>query len=238
MAKAKPWMIVIAGPNGAGKSTFYDQVLKDDPFFKKAEFINLDNEAKELAGEDGDVNDFMFEAGRNIRNRLREKMEKKQTFIYETTASGRTHLKLIEMAKEEGFNIASIFIGLSSAHLSYLRVQQRVRNGGHDVATDDIERRFPNIMKRFPDMLRLSDVSMAFDNSKKTPYELIFMMDERKLLVFHTYPKWMNTALKGRKTRKDMVHITKEDFLSMNDKKRMDMTKRIFKSLEEVETTK
>ena len=48
----------------------------------------------------------------------------------------------------------------------------------------------------------------------------------------------MNTALKGRKTRKDMVHITKEDFISMSDQKRADMTKRIFKSLEEVETTK
>lgn len=231
--KKQPWMIVIAGPNGAGKSTFYDKVLSSDPFFKNVEFINLDIEAKNLAGEDGDVNEFFFEAGRYVRQRLNDRLEKRETFIYETTASGKTHLKLIEQAKEKGFKVAFIFIGLSSVQLSYLRVQERVKNGGHDVPADDIERRFPNIMKHFPDILKISDISIAFDNSKKTPYELIFMMDERKLLVFHNYPKWMNTALKGRKTRKDMLHITKEGFLNMTGEKRQDITRWIFKHLED-----
>ena len=238
MARGKPWMIIIAGPNGAGKSTFYEQILKNDPFFKKVEFINLDNEAKKLAGEEGDVNERMFDAGRNISVRLRERMNKKKTFIYETTASGRTHLKIINEAKEHGYNIASIFIGLSSFQLSYLRVQQRVKNGGHDVPFEDVERRFPNIMKRFPDMLTLSDIAIAFDNSKKTPYELIFIMDERKFLIFHSYPKWLNNALKGRKTRKNMMHITKEDFVSMSDNKKLDVTNRIFSNLQDVDLSK
>ena len=233
MSNKQPWMIILAGPNGAGKSTFYEKVLSSDPFFKNAEFINLDIEAKNLAGEDGDVNDFFFEAGRYVRSRLDDKLEKRETFIYETTASGRTHLRLVDQAKKKGFKVAFIFIGLSSVQLSHLRVQERVKNGGHNVPVDDIERRFPNIMKHFPDILKISDISIAFDNSKKTPYELIFMMDERKLLIFHNYPKWMNTALKGRKTRKDMIHITKEDFLNMTGEKRANITRRIFKHLED-----
>ena len=207
------WMIVLCGPNGAGKSTFYENFLKNDPFFKKAEFLNLDNEAAELAGTHGDVNLVMLEAGRNIRERLHEKMRKHESFIYETTGAGRTHLRLIAHAQEEGFKVVSVFIGLSSAQLSLLRVKGRVENGGHDVPVEDIERRFPNIMKNFPEMLKLSDFSVAFDNSKKSPYELIFMMDERKLMVFHSYPRWLNSALKGRQTSKEMVHITKEDFI-------------------------
>lgn len=230
MAK-EAWMIVIYGPNGAGKSTFYDSVLKNDPFFKKADFVNLDIEAARLAGENGNPDDVMFEAGRNIYGKLDEKLKKHETFIYETTSSGRAHLRLIEKARNQNFKVASIFIGLSSVTLSMLRVKARVNNGGHNVPPDVIERRFPNILKNFPDMLKVSDISLAFDNSKKTPYELIFMMDERKLLVFHTYPQWMKTALKGRKTHKEVVHITKEEFSQMSPKKIAGITNKVFKLL-------
>ena len=81
-------------------------------------------------------------------------------------------------------------------------------------------------------MLKVSDISLAFDNSKKSAYELIFMMDERKLLVFHSYPRWLNTALKGRRTSKEMIHITKEDFVHMKQDKITKMTQRIFKTLQ------
>ena len=68
-------MIVICGPNGAGKSTFYEKFFKPDPFFKNVDFVNLDIEAARLAGENGDVNEVMLDAGRNIRNTLKEKMK-------------------------------------------------------------------------------------------------------------------------------------------------------------------
>ena len=218
MAKER-WVIVIYGPNGAGKSTFYENFLKTDPFFKEVDFINLDVEAAKLSGGNQSPDAVMFEAGRNIKNRIEEKLENRETFIYETTSAGRTHFKVIEKARSLGYKIASVFVGLSSAKLSLLRVKERVNNGGHDVSPEVIERRFPNVMKNFPEMLRLSDIAVAYDNSGKNPYQLIFMMDRRKLFVFHSYPKWLDSALKGRKTRKKIVHITKEKIGEMDAKK-------------------
>ena len=226
MAKER-WMIVIYGPNGAGKSTFYENFLKTDPFFKKVDFINLDVEAAKLSGGEQSPDDVMFEAGRNIKIRITEKLENRETFIYETTSAGRSHFKIIEKAHELGYKIASVFIGLSSAKLSLLRVKERVNNGGHDVSPEVVERRFPNVMKNFPEMLRLSDIAVAFDNSGKNPYQLIFMMDRRKLWVFHSYPKWLDAALKDRKTRKKIVHITKEKVGEMDKEKIEDIAEKV-----------
>lgn len=235
MMTKQPWMIVICGPNGAGKSTFYDNFLKDDPFFKKVDFINLDIEAARLSDDNNTVDDVMFEAGRNIKDRLADRMKNHETFIYETTSAGRSHFKIIKQARELGFKVASVFIGLSSSKLSLLRVKERVNNGGHDVPPDVIEHRFPNVMNNFPEMLKLSDISVAYDNSGKDPYKLIFMMDTRKLFVFHSYPKWLDSALKGRKTRKEIVHVTKEEINQMSPNKIQNMVKKVFSALNQNE---
>ena len=231
--KPEKWMIIICGPNGAGKSTFYETFLKNDPFLGKVDFINLDVEAALLSDENNTIEDVMIDAGRNIKNKITEKLQSTETFIYETTSAGRSQFKFMEQAHQLGFKIASVFIGLSSAQLSMLRVKERVENGGHDVPTDIIERRFPNVMKNFPEMLKLSDVSVAFDNSHKTPYQLIFMMDRRKLWVFHSYPKWLEAALKDRKTSKKIVRITKEEVDQMSKEKIEGMTKKILNTFNE-----
>ncbi len=226
-----PYMIMIAGPNGAGKSTFYKQILSKDPFFEKVEFINLDNLAKEMAGENEDPNNFMLPAAKIISERLTKKIKKKKSFIYETTSAGVTHLKIMQAAKNKGFKITTIFIGLSSAELSHLRVQQRVTEGGHNVPPEDIERRYPKIIKNFPEMLKISDISAVFDNSGKNPFKLIFLMDESKFWIFHRYPKWLNKSLEERKTQKDMIHITNKAFKSMPAEKSATLIKCIFQQL-------
>ena len=223
------WMVIIAGPNGAGKSTFYEQILKEDPLFKKAAYLNLDNVAKEMAPEGEDPNKYMIEAGKVIISELEKKIKNKTSFIYETTSSGRVHLKYMDKAKEKGFKIATIFIGLANVELSHLRVQQRVANGGHNVPAKDIERRYPNVIQNFPDMLKKSDVSAVFDNSGKTPFKLIFLMDETKFFVFHNYPKWAEKSLKNRKTKKDMIHITNESFRKLPKEKISNMINCVFK---------
>ncbi|MBP5215321.1 MAG: AAA family ATPase [Alphaproteobacteria bacterium] len=224
-----PWMIVVCGPNGAGKSTFYRDILSEDPFVKNAEFINLDNEAAEMAEKSGkSVDEVMNEAGRKIIRRIDEKLENRQTFIYETTSSGRAHLNIMKKAKEHNFDIATVFIGLSSADLSVFRVKQRFMNGGHDVPIETIERRFPKIMNNFPDVLKVSDLSLAFDNSMESPFELIFIMDEKNLLIFQDYPQWLESALKGRKTSKEIIHISKEDIDFSNKENISILTERIF----------
>lgn len=225
------WMVIIAGPNGAGKSTFYEKVLKVDPLLKKAPSINMDNIAKEIANGD-DPNKHLVDAGKIVIRELEKKLKSKKSFIYETTSSGRLHLKYMDRAKKAGFKIATIFIGLSSVELSHLRVQQRVREGGHNVPAEDIERRYPNIIKNFPEMLKRSDVSAVFDNSGKTPFKLIFLMDESKLFIFRSYPKWVEGSLKERKTSKEIIRITSDKLKKMTPERISNMINCIFQQIQ------
>ena len=87
----QPWCVILAGPNGSGKTTFYDQILKNDPMFQKATFINSDLIGKDLARISGktDSNEFIIHAGRIALNLINHKIYKQDSFIYETTSSGK-----------------------------------------------------------------------------------------------------------------------------------------------------
>ena len=228
MAKKQPWMIVLCGPNGAGKTTFYEKVLKDDPFFKKVDFINWDNVAARFAAEGANITRAYRSAGVIISNALDSKLQNHESFIYETTSAGRAHLGLIEDAQKNGFKIVSFFIGLSSPELSHLRVQSRVQNGGHSISAKDIERRFPLIMKNFPEMLKVSDYSVVFDNSGKSPFKPIFVMDQRQWFLFHRYPRWLGKLDIDR----NVIRITKEKFTSMKPKKITNLIQRVFSQID------
>ena len=191
----------------------------------------MDNIAKEIANGD-DPNKHLVDAGKIVIRELEKKLKSKKSFIYETTSSGRLHLKYMDRAKKAGFKIATIFIGLSSVELSHLRVQQRVREGGHNVPAEDIERRYPNIIKNFPEMLKRSDVSAVFDNSSKTPFKLIFLMDESKLFIFRSYPKWVEGSLKERKTSKEIIRITSDKLKKMTPERISNMINCIFQQIQ------
>ncbi len=198
-------MVIIAGPNGAGKSTFYDKIIKDDPLMKNAPFINLDNIAKDLSAPDQNPNDNMLSAGKITYEEVEKHIANRCSFVYETTSSGKVHLRFMEQARQQNFKIATIFIGLSDPALSYWRVQSRVIKGGHNVPYEDIMRRYPKIMKNFPEMLKRSDIAAVFDNSSHEPYKLIFLMDDKAFRIFYQYPSWLKESIRERKTRKDMV---------------------------------
>lgn len=195
IATKQPTMLLLLGPNGAGKSTFYNTFLAEDPFFKDFTFINPDIIAKELSNSEEDPNNYLIEAGKIASNHLKDHFYNGQSFIYESTAAGRTPLKLLRLTKEHNYNTAVIFVGLSNPKLSLLRVLQRVRGGGHNIPPEDIERRYPRILKNLPDLIVESDISIIFDNSEKQPYQPIIMVDDNTITYFNKYPKWLRTDL-------------------------------------------
>ena len=219
MKKRKhPWMVIIAGPNGAGKSTFYDLVIKDDPLMKNAPFINMDNIAKEISEPDENPNDNMLSAGKITYEEVEKHLESRTSFVYETTSSGKVHLRFMDAARKKGFKIATVFIGLSDPWLSYWRVRARVASGGHDVPYKDLTRRYPKIMKNFPEMLKRSDIAGVFDNSGPEPFKLIFLMDDKAFRIFYKYPRWLAESIKERKTSKDMIIMRSAlDIHNLND---------------------
>lgn len=232
MSKKQNWLVIIAGPNGAGKSTFYEKFLQKDPLFSKAPFVNLDNYAKEMAeDEGGNPEEYLLQAGRTVRNNINENFKKNRNFIYETTASGLTHLRIMEEAKKHGYKVATIFIGLSKVELSHLRVAKRVDEGGHSVPTEDIERRYPRVIKNFPDMLARSDLAAVFDNSSKEAYKLIFLMDEYNFRIFYKYPRWVKEAIQDRKTSKNFILVSTSELKKSKKEKIKKIIEDVFKNV-------
>ena len=74
--------------------------------------------------------------------RIRELVEQKVSFAFETTLSGRSYRQLIPKWSESGFRVVLLFLWLPSSDLAVERVDVRVRQGGHNIPEPDVRRRF------------------------------------------------------------------------------------------------
>jgi predicted ABC-type ATPase len=72
-----------------------------------------------------------------------------KSFAFETTLSGRAYLKHIKKWQAAGYWIELIFLQLNHPDEAVARVQQRVRQGGHDIPEIVIRRRFSAGLENF-----------------------------------------------------------------------------------------
>jgi predicted ABC-type ATPase len=163
----KPRLVILAGPNGAGKTTISKYLLPDA--YGITEFVNADRIAAGLSAFAPEA--VAFEAGRIMLRRIDTLLTKKASFSFETTLASKTFTKLILRAKAEGYRVELIYVALPTAQLAKRRVAARVREGGHAIPDDVIERRFfrslDNLMHRYR---LLVDDWVVYDNSEtKTP---------------------------------------------------------------------
>ena len=174
-----PTCWIVAGPNGAGKTTFALEYLPRIAGCRI--FVNADLIADGLAPlapermrvAAGRI--FLREIGRNISAR--------GDFGFETTLSGRAHLRLVRRLKTDGWRVELIYLALPSVEVAALRVAERVRHGGHDIPLPDIERRFVRSLDRlFGDYLTLVDRAVCFFNVGPTP-RLVFTQEGEQRVV-------------------------------------------------------
>lgn len=131
-------IIIIAGPNGAGKTTFAREFLPLEagcPVFINADLIaaGLAPFAPESAA---------IAAGRLVLDLIRQHVNRRESFAFETTLSGRGYIRSIEMWKQLGYRVELIFLALPDAQFAQERVALRVSQGGHSIPDEVIERRF------------------------------------------------------------------------------------------------
>jgi len=110
-------------------------------------------------------------AGKTALSRVQQYITSQQSFIVESTISGRVYLRYLNNAKQVGFKTILIYVALSSADLSAERVAMRVSLGGHSIPAEDIIRRYPKSMQNLKEHIRLCDLAYIYDNSQD--YELI-----------------------------------------------------------------
>lgn len=159
-AEKHPVCYIVAGPNGAGKTTFALRYLPHIVACKN--FINADEIARGVSPLDFESG--LLQASRIFLQSLAHKVALRETFAFETTLSGRAYIPQIKKWREDGWKVVLIYLYVSSAEFSAKRVEQRVRQGGHDIPADAIIRRYPRSMKNLFPYSDICDRTFCFNN--------------------------------------------------------------------------
>ncbi len=160
---------VVAGPNGSGKSTFALRYLPD--WAGSIEYVNPDLVAQGLSPTD--IRLSAIKAGKLTLARIGELIEAGESFGFETTLSGRGHLKLLADAKARGYEVHLYYLWMPVPAMLPVRIRHRVLDGGHDVPRDDVMRRYERSRENFRDYIALADKVYVFD-ATRTDLDLIW----------------------------------------------------------------
>jgi predicted ABC-type ATPase len=180
---------MLAGPNGAGKSTYYRTFLSTSGL----PFINADELVARLH--------IPVEEATTFADKVREEMlAAGESFITETVFSDPVGAKLdfLRKAIAAGHQVELHFIGLSGADLSEARVAVRVMQGGHDVPTERLARRYDQSLKNLVAAIAFVPTVRVFDNSSQEhPYRLVLRAENGKAVERpKPTPDWLACALK------------------------------------------
>ncbi len=162
-------LYIIAGCNGAGKTTTSFTILPEILACK--EFVNADEIAKGLSPFQPEK--VQIESGRIMLSRINELLDTDENFAFETTLASKSYRTKIQKAQQKGFNVILLYFWLQNIDLAIERVRTRVLEGGHNVESHVIKRRYKNGIKNlFNIYMPIVDEVMIFDNSEGK-YELL-----------------------------------------------------------------
>lgn len=186
--KLLPKLFIIAGCNGAGKTTASFTMLPEILNIK--EFVNADEIARGLSPFQPET--VSIEAGKIMLRRLQELIFKGEDFAFETTLSTRSFIELITKAKENAYTITLIFYYLDTVELAIERVKKRVSEGGHNIPTETIIRRYHSGLKNFFYLYKDKvDFWILMDNSLAQP-EFIAENNRSESLNIANKKRWDN----------------------------------------------
>lgn len=186
-----PFLLIIAGPNGSGKSSHWDREYRSRNL--QLPYVNADEFARAMSPSETRDRDAMFEA----EKKRREHIERRESFAFETVFSHPGKLEEIRLAKEAGYYIRLVFIGLASPQLSIARVLRRVARGGHPVPPGRIPGRYARNLQNLAKAIPLVDEALVYDNSAEDqkPIEVLEFQSGKLHRKSAEIPDWVERAL-------------------------------------------
>lgn len=134
MSPAPLVLHLFGGPNGAGKSTLFARFQETAQ--QPVEQVNgdvLQQQHPQLSG---------FEVAELTAARIKDLLAARASFSIENNLATADNYKLLHGARAAGYRVELVYVGLDSVAECWFRVQQRVREGGHDVPPAIIEQRY------------------------------------------------------------------------------------------------
>ena len=161
LASPQPLYLVFAGVNGAGKSTLYRSGIWHSCAGGCAGSLGRVNPDEiALARGCGPV-----EAGKIALAQIAEYFDAGASFCQETTLCGRSAANNIHKARELGYRVVVLYVGLASPELAIERIKHRVSVGGHDIHPDTVRRRYDASIVALSKVVHECDEAVLFDNT-------------------------------------------------------------------------
>ncbi len=182
-------MIVLAGPNGAGKTTYYFNELED--LYPHLPFINVDFiQAREM--KDPEVA-ASFVAAKMATERREQCLAARKSFIWESSFSHPSKTELIHRARDAGYHVRVIHVGLASVDISLRRVAQRVSEGGLPVDEELLRHRFERCNPHIREAVVDATEADVFDNSVdyEEPTQILGFQHGR-CCIYTDPPPWVD----------------------------------------------
>ncbi len=192
-----PTMYVFAGPNASGKSTLIANRYLSGQL--TAPYINADIITSSELGHIEDENERAKTGMFTAMARVQDAIDRKISFTYETVLSHPSKIDLIRKAKENGYNIQSVFVCTEDPTINIVRLEERVRGGGHDVPTEKVFSRYERAISLSYDLQELSNSYEFFDNTQ-----------DRKIVSLYQGPE-MQTTPKAQQTQESQNPSQKPD---------------------------
>jgi predicted ABC-type ATPase len=196
-------LVVIAGHNGAGKTTFYRERLEGSIASFLVDYINPDDIERAVATDLGESRPSKDElekiaAAEATRRRLQH-LERDNSFSFETGFSDQVLDKVafIESARQRGYLVVLMAVGLMSIEKCKERVAIRHAGGGHDIRADKLERRYDRVLRNFAHGARSASLAIYLDNSEDrveggedTYWDIAFFEDGLLVCKDESPPRW------------------------------------------------
>lgn len=142
------------------------------------------------AARAGTASNSPIQAGRIVLRMCAEFLQKRESFLVETTLSGNTYLKMMKRASGLGYKVRLIYVGTESVEINIQRIRDRVLAGEHDVPEEDQRRRYPRSLANLNPAWLLAHEVALFDNSSAEGHRIFGIKDKQGVSVFPPVPRW------------------------------------------------
>lgn len=172
---------IIGGVNGVGKSSFTGVLKEQDTDL--GIIVDVDKITAELGAG-------TIAGGKAALSKINECIDKGVSFTQETTLSGRKTETTAKQVAELGYHVRLFYIGLDTAAESLVRIENRVRRGGHNIPENDVERRFAGRWEALAKVLPYCDEAEFYDNDNGFVKVAEYRNGELRTVGRHA-PQWL-----------------------------------------------